>query len=216
MKFFLDTAIRDEIREMSALGMVDGVTTNPSLLKIARAPYREVIADICRLVAPGPVSAEVLAEDAPGMLREARELHAIAPNVVIKVPMGAAGLQAVRALHDEGIECNVTLVFSVNQALLAAKAGARYVSPFIGRLDDVGQEGMGLIEEILEVYGNYDFVTEVIVASIRHPMHVAQAARLGADIATMPTSVLRAMYRHPLTDLGTRAFLEAWKDVPRD
>jgi transaldolase len=215
MKFFLDTAIREEIREMAALGMVDGVTTNPSLLKTARAPYRDVIGEICRIVAPGPVSAEVLSEDAAGMLREARELRAIAPNIVVKVPMDAPGLQVVRTLRDEGIECNVTLVFSVNQALLAAKAGARFVSPFIGRLDDVGQEGMALIEEILEVYGNYDFATEVIVASVRHPMHVAAAARLGADVVTMPTTVLRAMYQHPLTDVGKRKFLEAWRDVPK-
>jgi transaldolase len=215
MKFFLDTAIRDEIREMAALGMVDGVTTNPSLLKIARAPYREVIGEICRIVAPGPVSAEVLSEEPAGMLREARELHALAPNVIIKVPMDPPGLQVVRTLRDEGIETNVTLVFSVNQALLAAKAGARYVSPFIGRLDDVGQEGMALIEEILDVYGNYDFATEVIVASVRHPMHVAAAARLGADVVTMPTAVLRAMYQHPLTDVGKRKFLEAWRDVPK-
>ena len=215
MKFFLDTAIRDEIREMTALGMVDGVTTNPSLLKTAAAPYREVIAEICRMVDPGPVSAEVLAEDADGMLREARTLHTIAPNVVVKIAMGPVGLQVVRALRDEQIDCNVTLVFSGNQALLAAKAGARYVSPFIGRLDDVGQEGMALIEEILEIYGNYAFPTEVIVASIRHPMHVSAAARLGADIATMPTAVLRAMYRHPLTDAGKQKFLEAWRDVPQ-
>ena len=215
MKFFLDTAIREEIREAAALGMVDGVTTNPSLLKTAAAPYREVIAEICRIVAPGPVSAEVTAEDAAGMLREGRELRTIAPNVVVKIPMGRIGLQVVRALDDEGIECNVTLVFSVNQALLAAKAGARFVSPFIGRLDDVGQEGMALIEEILEVYGNYDFPTEVIVASIRHPMHVAEAAKLGADIATMPTAVLHAMYEHPLTDVGKQKFLEAWRDVPK-
>ena len=215
MKFFLDTAIREEIQEMAALGMVDGVTTNPSLLKIARAPYREVIAEICRLVSPGPVSAEVLAQDLDGMIREGRDLHTIAPNVVVKVPMGPVGLQAVRTLRADRVDCNVTLVFSVNQALLAAKAGARFVSPFIGRLDDVGQEGMALIEEILEVYGNYDFETEVIVASIRHPMHVAEAARLGADIVTMPTGVLRAMYQHPLTDVGKAKFLEAWRDVPK-
>jgi transaldolase len=212
MKFFLDTAIRDEIRAMAALGIVDGVTTNPSLLKDARAPYRDVLTEICRLV-PGPVSAEVLAEDSEGMIREARDLAGIAPNIVIKVPMGVAGIRAAAALKSQGIETNVTLVFSTNQALLAAKAGARFVSPFIGRLDDVGQEGMALIAEILEVYGNYEFDTEVIVASVRHPMHVVEAARLGADIVTMPAKVLAAMFEHPLTTIGKAKFLEAWRDV---
>jgi transaldolase len=212
MKFFLDTAIRDEIRALMALGIVDGVTTNPSLLKAARAPYREVLADICRLV-PGPISAEVVAEDAAGMIREARELAGIAKNIVVKVPMGRPGIEAVAALRAEGIDTNVTLVFSANQALLAAKAGAGFVSPFIGRLDDVGQTGMALIEEILEIYDNYDFETEVIVASVRHPMHVTEAARLGADIVTMPAKVLTAMFEHPLTDIGKRKFLEAWRDV---
>ncbi|MBM3318069.1 MAG: fructose-6-phosphate aldolase [Candidatus Eisenbacteria bacterium] len=214
MKFFLDTAIREEIRDLAALGFVDGVTTNPSLLKEARAPYRRVLEEICRLVS-GPVSAEVLAEESAGMLREARELAAIAPNIVIKVPMGSEGLRAAAALHAEGVGTNVTLVFSANQALLAAKAGARFVSPFIGRLDDVGQSGMALIEEILDIYGNYDFETEVIVASVRHPMHVVEAARLGADIVTMPAKVLRAMFAHPLTDVGKAKFLEAWREVER-
>lgn len=214
MKFFLDTAVREEIRELSALGIVDGVTTNPSLLKEARAPYREVLAEICRLV-PGPISAEVLSEETEGMLAEARELAKIAKNIVIKVPMGRPGLRAVTALRAEGIETNVTLVFSANQALLSAKAGARFVSPFIGRLDDVGQEGMGLVAEILEIYGHYEFDTEVIVASVRHPMHVVEAARLGADIATMPAKVMRALFEHPLTDIGKAKFLEAWRDVPK-
>jgi len=212
MKIFLDTAIRDEIEEMAALGVVDGVTTNPSLLETAQAPYREVLADICRLV-PGPISAEVVAEDSEGMLREARDLAAIAENIVIKIPMTAEGMRAVRVLHDEGVPTNVTLLFSTNQALLAAKAGASYVSPFIGRLDDIGHEGMGLVEEILEVYGNYDFPTEVIVASVRHPLHVVEAAGLGADIVTMPTKVLRAMFTHPLTDIGRAKFLAAWDGV---
>jgi transaldolase len=214
MKFFLDTAIRSEIREFAALGIVDGVTTNPSLLKQAAAPYREVLGDICRLI-PGPISAEVVAEDAEGMLREARELAAIAENIVIKVPMTPSGIEAVAALRAEGIDTNVTLVFSTNQALLAAKAGASFVSPFIGRLDDVGQEGMGLIAEIMEVYANYEYETELIVASVRHPMHVVEAGLLGADIVTMPTRVLRAMFQHPLTDVGIAKFLAAWRDVPK-
>jgi transaldolase len=212
MKFFLDTAIREEIRALAALGIVDGVTTNPSLLKDARAPYREVLADICRLV-PGPISAEVIAEDVAGMIREAHELAGIAQNIVVKIPMGRPGIEAVASLRAEGINTNVTLVFSANQALLAAKAGAGFVSPFIGRLDDVGQSGMALVEEILEIYDNYDFETEVIVASVRHPMHVTEAAQLGADIVTMPAKVLAAMFEHPLTDIGKRKFLEAWRDV---
>ncbi|MCK4414072.1 MAG: fructose-6-phosphate aldolase [Candidatus Eisenbacteria sp.] len=214
MKVFLDTAIVDEIREFAATGLVDGVTTNPSLLKRAQAPYGEVLTEICRLV-PGPVSAEVLAEDAAGMLGEARELVGIAENIVIKIPMGVEGMRAVRALREEGIETNVTLVFSTNQALLAAKAGARFVSPFIGRLDDAGHAGMDVVAEILEVYANYDFETEVIVASVRHPLHVIEAGLLGADIVTLPTKVLRAMFEHPLTDVGKAKFLEAWRDVPK-
>lgn len=215
MKFFLDTAIRDEIRRMAELGFVDGVTTNPSLLQTADAPYREVLRDICGLVS-GPVSAEVVAEDSAGMVREGRELAEIAQNIVIKVPMGVEALRAVRLLREHGIDCNVTLVFSTNQALLAAKAGAGFVSPFIGRLDDVAQEGMQLIEEIVQVYENYEFDTELIVASIRHPLHVVDAALLGADIVTMPTSVLEAMFRHPLTDVGREKFLAAWREVPKE
>lgn len=214
MKIFLDTAIRDEIRRFADMGIIDGVTTNPSLLKTANAPYRDVIAEICAMV-PGPVSAEVVAEDWEGMVREGRELSAIAKNVVIKIPMTPAGMRAVGELKREGIESNVTLIFSSNQALLAAKAGARYVSPFVGRLDDVGHDGMLVVEEILEAYGSYDFDTEVIVASVRHPQHVVQSAIMGADIATIPTKVLAAMFRHPLTDLGILKFLEAWADVPK-
>ena len=214
MKIFLDTAIRDEIRRFADLGIIDGVTTNPSLLKVAKAPYREVIAEICALV-PGPVSAEVVAEDWEGMVREGRELSGIAENVIIKIPMTPAGMRAVGELKKAGIESNVTLIFSSNQALLAAKAGARYVSPFVGRLDDAGHDGMDVVEEILEAYGNYAFETEVIVASVRHPQHVVQAAMMGADIATIPTNVLEAMFRHPLTDIGIRKFLEAWEDVPK-
>ena len=214
MKIFLDTAIRDEIRRFADLGIIDGVTTNPSLLKAAKAPYREVIAEICAMV-PGPVSAEIVAEDWEGMVRQGRELSGIAENVIIKIPMTPAGMRAVGELKKAGIESNVTLIFSSNQALLAAKAGARYVSPFVGRLDDAGHDGMDVVEEILEAYGNYAFETEVIVASVRHPQHVVQAAMMGADIATIPTNVLEAMFRHPLTDIGIRKFLEAWEDVPK-
>ncbi len=214
MKIFLDTAVRDEIREMVQIGLVDGVTTNPSLLKVANAPYRDVIREICEMV-PGPVSAEVVSEDWNGMVSEGRELAGIAGNVVVKIPMTPDGMRAVSILKGEGIASNVTLIFSANQALLAAKAGARYVSPFVGRLDDIGHDGMEVVEEILEVYSGYEFETEVIVASVRHPLHVTQAALLGADIATVPTKILKAMFKHPLTDAGIEKFLAAWKDVPK-
>ena len=214
MKIFLDTAVRDEIREMVQIGLVDGVTTNPSLLKVANAPYRDVIREICEMV-PGPVSAEVVSEDWNGMVTEGRELAGIAENVVVKIPMTPDGMRAVSILKGEGIASNVTLIFSANQALLAAKAGARYVSPFVGRLDDIGHDGMEVVEEILEVYSGYEFETEVIVASVRHPLHVAQAALLGADIATVPAKILKAMFKHPLTDAGIEKFLAAWKDVPK-
>jgi transaldolase len=214
MKIFLDTAIRDEIRRMVAIGVVDGVTTNPSLLKEARAPYRQVIAEICAMV-PGPVSAEVVAEDWEGMVREGRDLAAIADNVVVKIPMGAEGIRAVKALSGQGIHTNVTLIFSALQAILAAKAGATYVSPFVGRLDDAGHDGMATVEEIIAAYDSYDFDTEVLVASVRHPQHVLRAALMGADVVTLPTKVLEAMFRHPLTDLGIVKFLDAWKDVPK-
>jgi len=214
MKIFLDTAIRDEISRFSSLGIVDGVTTNPSLLKTANAPYREVLADICQLV-EGPVSAEVIAEDWEGMVREGKDLSGIADNIIIKIPMCPEGMRAVGELKKLGIACNVTLIFSSNQALLAAKAGARYVSPFIGRLDDIGHDGMDLVEEIMEIYANYDFDTEVIVASVRHPQHVVQAGLLGADIATIPSKVLEQMFCHSLTDAGIQKFLAAWQDVPK-
>ncbi len=212
MKIFLDTAIRDEIRKMSSLGLIDGVTTNPSLLEKADAPYVEVLKEICEMV-DGPVSAEVVAEDAEGMIREGHELAAIAENIVIKIPMTAEGMAAVSALEGDGISTNVTLVFSPNQAILAAKAGASFVSPFIGRLDDVGSDGMSLVDQIMRIYENYGYETEVIVASVRHPMHVVQAAMIGADIVTMPTRVLEAMFKHPLTDVGIERFLESWKNV---
>ncbi len=214
MKIFLDTAIRDEIRRMVAIGVVDGVTTNPSLLKAAKAPYRQVIAEICAMV-PGPVSAEVVAEDWEGMVREGRELAAIADNVIIKIPMGSEGMRAVKALKDQGIRTNVTLIFSALQAILAAKAGASYVSPFVGRLDDAGHDGMAMVEEIIAAYDSYDFDTQVLVASVRHPQHVLRAALMGADVVTLPTQVLEAMFRHPLTDVGIVKFLDAWKDVPK-
>ncbi len=209
MKFFVDTADVAEIRALAALGMVDGVTTNPSLIAKSGRKMAEVIAEICA-VTPGPVSAEVTATDYEAMLKEARVLRALAHNVVVKLPLTMDGLRACRTLADEGILVNVTLCFSAAQALLAAKAGAAYVSPFVGRLDDVGQDGIGLISDIVAIYENYDFSTEVLVASVRHPMHVVQAAKLGADVATLPPAVLRALFNHPLTDKGLAAFLADW------
>jgi transaldolase len=189
---------------------VDGVTTNPSLLARESGDYREILERICRTVL-GPVSAEVVATDVDGMVREGRDLATIDEHIVVKVPFGKAGVQACRALAKERIRVNVTLVFSPSQALLAAKVGATYVSPFIGRLDDISTEGMDLIEEIVDIYDNYEFATEVLVASVRHPMHVVQAARLGADICTCPAAVVEAMFRHPLTDLGIERFLKDWQ-----
>lgn len=210
MKFFVDTADVAEIRALNELGLVDGVTTNPSLIAKSGRDMSEAIREICDLVA-GPVSAEVTATDVDGMLAEARKLRAIAGNVTIKVPLTEAGIQSCKALSDDGASVNVTLCFSSAQAILAAKAGAAFISPFVGRLDDIGQDGMGLIEEICEIYSNYDFTTEVLVASIRHPMHVVEAARMGADVATVPPSVLKQMFKHPLTDKGLQAFLDDWK-----
>ncbi len=214
MKLFLDTANLEEIRKGVELGVVDGVTTNPTLIAREGRPYRDVLLEICRAV-NGPVSAEVVALDAEGMVREARELAAIHDNIVIKIPVTAEGLKAVRRLGDEGIRTNVTLVFSANQALLAAKAGASFVSPFVGRLDDRGHEGMGLIEQIVTIYNNFGFDTEVIVASVRHPMHVLEAAMIGADIATIPYKVLQSLMAHPLTDLGLEQFLADWERYTR-
>lgn len=210
MKFFVDTADVAEIRALNELGLVDGVTTNLSLIAKSGRDMSEAIREICDLVA-GPVSAEVTATDVDGMLAEARKLRAIAGNVTIKVPLTEAGIQSCKALSDDGASVNVTLCFSSAQAILAAKAGAAFISPFVGRLDDIGQDGMGLIEEICEIYSNYDFTTEVLVASIRHPMHVVEAARMGADVATVPPSVLKQMFKHPLTDKGLQAFLDDWK-----
>ncbi len=212
MKLFIDTANVSEIREMAWL--VDGVTTNPTLVAREKRPFEDVIVEICGIV-DGPVSAEVTALDTDGMTSEARELAAIHENVVVKIPMTEAGMEAVRRLSEEGIRTNVTLVFSSNQALLAAKCGATFVSPFVGRIDDVGGDGMGLIAEILEVYANYAFPAEVLVASVRHPRHVVEAATLGADVATVPYAVLKKLFDHPLTDAGIERFLKDWEGVPK-
>lgn len=210
MKFFVDTADVAEIRALADLGMVDGVTTNPSLIAKSGRNILEVIKEICATV-PGPVSAEVTATDAENMLREGRLLAKLAPNVTVKVPLTVDGLRTCRALADEGTMVNVTLCFSAAQAILAAKAGAAFVSPFVGRLDDIGQDGMDLIAEIVAIYANYaSFKTEILVASVRHPIHVVQAAKLGAHVATLPPGVLRALFNHPLTDKGLAAFLADW------
>ncbi|MDD5452880.1 MAG: fructose-6-phosphate aldolase [Candidatus Bipolaricaulis sp.] len=212
MKLYLDTANGEEIRELAWL--VDGVTTNPSLVAREKRPFSEVLQEICGIVR-GPVSAEVVALDRDGMIREARELARVAPNVVVKIPMTEAGMQAVQALAREGVRTNVTLVFSANQALLAAKCGATYVSPFVGRIDDAGGDGMGVVAEILPIYRHYGFPTEVIVASVRHPGHVLQAALLGAPIATVPYEVLKKLFGHPLTEAGIARFLKDWQKVPK-
>jgi transaldolase len=209
MKFFVDTADVTEIRALAGSGLLDGVTTNPSLIAKSGRKMSEVIAEICAIVA-GPVSAEVTATDHETMLKEAHYLRAIAPNVAVKVPLTEAGLHTCKVLSDEGTAVNVTLCFSANQALLAAKAGATFISPFVGRLDDIGQDGMGLIADICQIYRNYAFRTEVLVASIRHPVHVLQAAKLGAHVGTMPPAVIRALFKHPLTDRGLEAFLADW------
>lgn len=210
MKFFIDTANVDEIKKALALGMVDGVTTNPSLVAKESRPFNDILKEICALV-EGPVSAEVVSLDAPGMVAEARELVKIAGNIVIKIPMIEEGLKAVKQLTSEGIKTNVTLVFSATQALLAAKAGATFVSPFVGRLDDIAINGMDLIADIMTIYRNYGFTAEIIVASVRHPMHVVDAARIGADIATIPYKVIAQLAKHPLTDIGMQQFLADWE-----
>lgn len=210
MQFFIDTANLEEIRTAMDMGLIDGVTTNPSLMSKEAADWREIAAEICRLV-PGPVSLEVIALDAEGMVKEARDLMQYGPNVVVKVPMTAEGLKAVRILKGMDIETNVTLVFSAAQALLAAKAGAAYVSPFLGRLDDVGQDGMELVRQILTIFDNYDFSTRIIAASVRHPLHVLDAALSGAHIATVPFKILKQLMNHPLTDKGIEAFLKDWE-----
>lgn len=213
MKFFVDTADVNEIRSLVNTGFVDGVTTNPTLIAQSGRGFKDVIAEICEIV-PGPVSAEVTATDLDGMLAEGRYLAKIAPNVVIKVPLTMNGLQTCRILTQEGTEVNVTLCFSAAQAILCAKAGAAFVSPFVGRLDDLGEMGMGLIQQIADIYGNYtDFTTQILAASIRSPLHVVEAARLGADVVTIPPKVLRQLYNHPLTDKGLSSFLADWEQT---
>ena len=215
MKFFIDTANLDEIREAAALGLIDGVTTNPSLIaKEGGVDFKQHIAAICEIV-QGDVSAEVTSLDTEGMLREGREYARIAPNVVVKCPLTRDGLKATRQLTDEGTKVNVTLCFSAAQAILAAKAGAAYISPFLGRLDDIGQNGLLLLAEIIEIYGNYSWKTEVLAASLRHPIHVIEAARMGADVATIPFKVIEQLLKHPLTDKGLEQFLADWKKSGR-
>lgn len=214
MKFFIDSANIGDIKEALSLGMCDGVTTNPSLVAKEKRPFDVVVREILDAV-PGPVSLEVVSLDAPGMVAEAKKLVELGGNVVIKVPLTTEGLKATKILSGDGIDVNQTLVFSPIQALMAAKAGAAYVSPFVGRLDDVAQDGMELVKQILAIYDNYGFSTEVIVASVRHPMHVLEAALLGADIATIPFSVIAQLAKHPLTDVGVEKFLADWKKVPK-
>ncbi|MBI3668184.1 MAG: fructose-6-phosphate aldolase [Acidobacteria bacterium] len=211
MKFFLDTANRDEIRQAVALGVLDGITTNPTLVAKEKRPFREHILEICEIVKPGVVNAEVVSTDTEGMLREAHELAGWHPNIVVKVPMTLPGVQALHVLAREGVRVNVTLVFSAAQALIAAKAGAYFVSPFLGRLDDVAQSGLGLLREIVEVYRAYNFPTQILAASLRHPIHVVEAAKMGAHIATMPFKVFEQLFKHPLTDRGLEGFLKDWE-----
>jgi transaldolase len=210
MKFFIDSANIDEIREAASLGILDGVTTNPSLVAKEGRNFRQLLDEILTIV-DGPISAEVVSTDRDGILAEARELAAIHENIVVKVPLIREGLKAVRQLTDEGIHTNVTLCFSPTQALLAAKAGATYISPFIGRLDDISIDGMELIEQIVTIYQNYGYPTQVLAASIRHPLHVLQAAMMGADVATIPFKIIDMMFRHPLTESGLEKFLDDWK-----
>lgn len=210
MKLFIDTGNVKEIESLVPLGIVDGITTNPSLLAKESGDPRAILKRICELVR-GPVSAEVVATDAEGMVREGRELASIDEHIVVKVPFGKAGVQACRALASEGTRVNVTLVFSPTQALLAAKVGATYVSPFVGRLDDIATSGMDLISQIVGIYDNYEFPTEVLVASVRHPIHVVEAARMGADVCTCPAAVVEALFKHPLTDIGLERFLKDWE-----
>ena len=214
MKFFIDTANLDEIKSAAAMGVLDGVTTNPSLAAKETMPYRELLAEICKIVS-GPVSAEVLATEHDGMLKEAEELAAIADNIVVKIPTILEGLKAIKSLTERGINTNATLVFSPSQALLVAKAGATFVSPFIGRLDDISSDGMELISRILTIYRNYDIETEVLVASSRHPMHVVESALMGADIITMPYDVIAKLIKHPLTDIGLAKFLADYQKAPK-
>ena len=214
MKFFIDTANVDEIREAYSLGVIDGVTTNPTLISREGRPFEEIIREICSIV-DGPISAEVVSLDCEGMVPEARKLAGIHKNIVIKIPLIREGLKAVKILSGEGIRTNVTLCFSPSQAILAAKAGASFVSPFVGRLDDISHSGMELVRQMKTIYDNYGFETEIIVASIRHPLHVVEAALAGADIATIPSNVIESLLKHPLTDIGVKRFLEDWEKVPK-
>jgi transaldolase len=213
MKIFIDTADVELIREHAEIGIVDGVTTNPSLIAKTGRKFEEVVREICSIV-DGPISAEAISPNAPEMIAEARELAKIHPNIVVKIPMTAQGLKTVKVVSAEGIKTNVTLCFSSPQALFAAKAGATYISPFVGRLDDISTQGMGLIEEMMEIFENYDFKTQVLVASIRNPLHFIEAARMGAHVATIPPNVLTQLLKHPLTDIGIEKFLADWEKVP--
>jgi transaldolase len=214
MKFFIDTGDVGEVREAHAMGLVDGITTNPSLIAKSGRKYKDVVVEMCELI-NGPISAEVLSTTYDEMMAEARDWHKVHPNVVVKLPLIPEGLKALRTCVQEGIKVNVTLCFSANQALLAAKAGASYISPFIGRLDDISETGMELIEKIVQIYRNYDFPTEVLVASVRNPTHVMDAALLGADVCTIPFSVIMQLAKHPLTDVGLKKFVEDAKKIPR-
>lgn len=213
MKFFIDTANVDEIREAASLGVLDGVTTNPSLMAKEAGKgktFRQILEEICEIV-DGPISAEAVSLDYEGIVREGRELSKIHKNIVVKVPVIMDGLKAVKTLEDEGIRTNVTLVFSPSQALLASKAGASFVSPFVGRLDDISHFGMDLVQQLVDIFSNYDIKTEIIVASIRNPLHVVEAAQMGADIATIPFKVINQLVKHPLTDIGIKRFLDDWE-----
>ena len=214
MKFFIDTANIAEIREAHSLGIIDGVTTNPTLISREKRPFEEIIKEICSIV-DGPISAEVISLDCQGIVKEARTLSKIHKNIVVKVPLIKEGLKAVKILSKEGIRTNVTLCFSPSQALLAAKAGASFISPFVGRLDDISHVGMEIVRDIRTIYDNYGFKTEIIVASIRNPLHVVEAARMRADIATIPFNVIESLIKHPLTDIGVEKFLKDWEKVPK-
>lgn len=212
MKFFIDTANIDEIKEAADLGILDGVTTNPSLVSKEGRNFQELLQEIIKIV-DGPISAEVVSTDYDGIIKEANELAKIHKNIVVKVPLIKEGLKAVKTLSDEGIKTNVTLCFSPSQALMAAKAGATYISPFVGRLDDISHEGMDLVADIVQIYENYGYATQVLVASIRHPLHLVDAARMGAHVATMPFAVINKLFNHPLTDIGLEKFLSDWKKL---
>lgn len=212
MKFFIDTANINEIKEAAALGILDGVTTNPSLVAKEGKDFKTLLDEIIKIV-DGPISAEVISTDYNGILKEARDLSSIHKNIVVKIPLIKEGLKAVKTLSEEDIKVNVTLCFSPTQALLAAKAGATYISPFIGRLDDISTNGMDLISQVVQIYGNYNFDTQVLVASVRHPMHVAEAALLGADVCTIPFAVINKLFNHPLTDIGLKKFLNDWSKL---